>query len=304
MRGKIAGLFACLLMTAVMSACGPDLAPLPKIDGVIEKAAAGEEEALGLLVRYFSSPVEDEPVRAFKALIEAKEKSVNYLIEALDDGDTVTAESAAGALGNIKDPRAVKPLIRVLGRPDFPAYAGIWALGEIGSEEAVPYLVDYLGNDNQEIRKYATRALIKFGGRAVPAVIESLGDPNPHARRYAARVLGQSGDPRAIEPLMSGYRSLDPEVGLWALGRLGDSRAFPLIAAEMDDGDWKIRLAAVQSLGALEDKRGVPLLTAALEDPEWVVREWAARGLEHITGERWLYRDQYGKDVVPYNLYR
>ncbi len=41
-----------------------------------------------------------------------------------------------------------------------------------------------------------------------------------------------------------------------------------------------------------------------LDDDEWVVREWAARGIEDITQQRQLYRDQYGAMVVPYNLYR
>jgi HEAT repeat protein len=65
-----------------------------------------------------------------------------------------------------------------------------------------------------------------------------------------------------------------------------------------------VRLAAVQALGDLADLAAVPTLKKALADPEWIVREWAARGLESVTGERFTYRDQHGKDIVPYSLYR
>ena len=56
--------------------------------------------------------------------------------------------------------------------------------------------------------------------------------------------------------------------------------------------------------GAGADPAAVPALKRALADPEWIVREWAARGLESVTGRRFTYRDQHGKDVVPYSLYR
>ena len=68
--------------------------------------------------------------------------------------------------------------------------------------------------------------------------------------------------------------------------------------------DWKVRLTAIQALRDLGDRRAVPLLAEALDDPEWMVREWSARGLESTTGNRHTYRDQHGKDVFPYDLYR
>ncbi len=303
MRPRSLAAAACLAGWLV-AGCVPSLKPLPPVEGVVKKAGEGDDEAIGLLVRYFASPVEEEAPKAFTALIQAREKAVPHLIAAVEGGDPVLAEWAAGALGNIGDRRAVGPLVRSLDRPGQPKYVVVWALGEIGDESAIEPIVRRLGDKDREVRKYSARALIKFGPKAVPAAIAALGDPDAGVRHYAARVLGQSGDARAAGPLMESYSRLDPEVALWALGRIGAKEALPVITGAVSDPDWKIRLAAVQALAALADGRAVPVLKKALEDEEWVVREWAARALEDITVEHQLYRDQYGKMVVPYNLYR
>jgi HEAT repeat protein len=300
---RVLAVAACLASWLAQS-CAPSLKPLPPVEEVIRKAREGDNDALGSLVRYFASPMEEEASKAFTALMEAKDRAVPHLLTAVEGNDAVLAEWAAGALGNIRDRRAVAALIKSLDRPGHPKYVIVWALGEIGDEEAIGPLIRQLGDKNREIRKYSARALIKFGPKAVPAAIKALDDPGPGVRHYAARVLGQSGDARAAGPLMEHYRALDPEAALWALGRIGAREALPLITGAVSDPDWKIRLAAVQALAALADGRAMPVLKKALEDEEWVVREWAARALEDITVERQLYRDQYGKMVVPYNLYR
>jgi HEAT repeat protein len=300
-RRVLAGvaLSACLL-----AACSSPVKPLGAVDGVVSRAAAGDAEALGLLPRYFASPVEGEPLKALEALIAAGERAVPVLIEALADNDPVTAESAAGALGNIRDRRAVKPLVAALSRPGFPRYVGIWALGEIGDEEAIPVLVKSLGDASPSVRKYATRSLIKFSGRVVPVMTASLDDPNPWIRHYAVRVLGQVGERASAGPIIERYDRLNPEVALWALGRLGEPKALPILIREAGQRDWKIRLAAIQAMGALARPEGLPVLKKALEDPEWIIREWAARGIEEATTEHQLYRDATGAMVLPYNLYR
>ncbi len=292
------------VLAILLASCGWSLKPLPPVDTVVQKAAAGDDAALALLVQYFASPLEEESLKAFNALVEAKGRSVLILLEALENKDMKVAEPAAGALGNLRDKRAVQPLIKALERPGFPRYVAVWALGEIGDEAAIPVLARSLGDANPGVRKYAVKALVKFGGKAMPTVLRLLDDPNPLPRHYALRVLGQLGDRQAVGPIMEHYRNQEPEVALWALGKLGAREAFPVIAGETRNADWKIRLAAVQALGALQDGRATPILGARLDDPEWVVREWAARALEDLTQGHQLYRDQYGKLVVPYNIYR
>jgi HEAT repeat protein len=292
------------LLTLVLAACRAELGPLPEVEGVVRQASAGDARALALLPRYFSSPVEEEVLKAYRALVEAREAAVPPLLETLQGTDPVAAEYAAGALGTIGDRRAVRPLTESLSSGRFPRYVAAWALGELRSEEAIPALVKALGDPNAGVRKYAVRSLVKFGPVVVDPVLATLDSGDPATRRYALRVLGQVEDRRAVKPVLAAFPALDREVALWALGKLGDPEALPVVASQLADGDWKIRLAAVQALGTLGDRRAVPLLEKMLEDGEWVVREWAARGLEHLTTGRQLYRDQHGQMVAPYNLYR
>ena len=110
---------------------------------------------------------------------EAKRK-VPEFISALKDSDWMVRQAAAYALGEIKDPRAVKPLISAL-------------------------------NDSHwSVRQAAAEALGKIKDpRAVELLISALKDVNSDVRIAAAKVLGEIKDPRAVEPLISALKDSD-----------------------------------------------------------------------------------------------
>ena len=89
-----------------------------------------------------------------------------------------------------------------------------------------------------------------------------------------------------------------------SLGRVAKDLGVSRIAAFTAAPERDVRLTAIQALRDLGDERAIPLLEEALDDEEWMIREWAARGLESITGDRWRYRNQHGKEDYPYALYR
>jgi len=278
--------------------------PEKPLDAVIAEAEAGKPGAVEELVSRFGYPDPDEVQKAWEAAVRIGAPAENELIRALEDSNRSVSEHAAGALGANRSRKAVQGLMSALEREDFRRYVAAWALGEIGDDAAIEALVTALGDEDGETRKYATRSLVKFGPEAVPALVEALGSPSPWVRRYAVRALGEIRDPRAAVSLLGAEGKVDREVFLWALGRTGDPRGYPILAQAAADSDWKIRLAAVQALGDLADSRAVPQLTLTLEDEEWIIREWSARGLESVTGDRYTYRDQRGDNVYPYNLYR
>jgi len=294
---------ALLLPLFLATACGRVEKDRP-LDEVIAAAQAGDARAVGDLVRRFPHPDPAVSLKAWEAVIALGPAAEPALIEALAAGDRDVAEAAAGALGSVGTAAAVEPLIGALRNWPSRRYVAAWALGERGDPRAVPALVAALGDRDQEVCKYAARSLVKFGREATPALLEALQNPSERVRHYAVRALGEIRDERSIEPLLAAGGKLDREVHLWALGRLGDRRAFDRIAAAVADPDPAVRLTAIQALRDLGDERAVPLLTATLEDPEWMIREWAARGLESITGRRHRYRNQKGEQVHPYDLYR
>ena len=274
------------------------------LEEVVDAAGRGEKRALRELVNRFGHPDPALSQQAWEAAVKIGAPTVPELLRGLESGDRSVSEHAAGALGAMGAKEGVDGLIAALGRKDFRRYVAAWALGEIGDPRAIPALVLALGDQDGETRKFATRSVTKFGPQAVDALLAALADPSPLVRRYAVRALGQLQVKQAVEPLLQLEGKVDAEVLLWALGRIGDPRALPLLEKTAGEQEWRVRLAAVQALGDLADPGAVPQLRRALEDPEWIVREWAARGLESVTGERVTYRDQRGEQVVPYSLYR
>ena len=110
-------------------------------------------------------------------------------------------------------------------------------------------------------------ALVSLGPPAVPTLLAALDDPDQQTRVVAAYALGRIGDRRAFEPLMASIRGEGRPI--WnaydALGHLGDTRAVePLIEVLNTDttGAW---FWAALALARIGDERARAPLLAKLE---------------------------------------
>jgi HEAT repeat protein len=204
---------------------------------------------------------------------------VKGLIKALRyKKDRSVVAYAAQALGEIGDARATEPLIAALtdrSLKAWPLKQVAKALGEIGDVRAIEPLIAALGQVG------TTEALKKIGAPAAEPLIAALdaGDK----RDSVIHALGELGDPRAVEPLLTILEEQDllhQELRntVEALGNIGDSRAVePLIAAL---GNWEASDVAADALGKIGDARAVDPLIAALKDKRSDTRNAAARVLK------------------------
>lgn len=71
-----------------------------------------------------------------------------------------------------------------------------------------------------------------------------------------------------------------------ALGELGATQAFDILAEALTASDDLLKLAAIGSLGELGDLRAVALLIPFVDDPDWQVRHRVAIALQHLGGEQ------------------
>ncbi len=115
----------------------------------------------------------------------------------MGDSNDFVCRNATKALGKI-GPAAVPALIKALRHSDDRWLRGGAAksLGRIGTEEAMPELIEALGDPYDDVRLNAAEALGKIGPaakQAVPALIETLGDPEHNVRVNAAEALGKIG---------------------------------------------------------------------------------------------------------------
>jgi HEAT repeat protein len=128
-----------------------------------------EEDAVPLLIQLLSQDQSKEVrIKAIEALGKIggidNNSHVDTLIGILRENDTEILTAAVEALGKIKDPKAVKPLINLLDNRDI-RLAAIWALGNVGDKGAVPALTGLLNSDDKYVRHNSTQALKQIGGK-------------------------------------------------------------------------------------------------------------------------------------------
>lgn len=153
-------------------------------------------------------------------------------------------------------------------------------------EQAIPQLVQRLGDPSWRVRKVAVERLVAGPApeQAARALVLALGDgENPGRRNAAVQALVRCG-PRAVVALLAAIAGPDPDVRklvVDALAQIGDARAAAPLVEGLEDPDANVRAAVADALAALPGAgAGEALLrsaTRADEDP--LVRFAALRAL-------------------------
>src|SRR6266567_4776155 len=143
------------------------------------------------------------------------------------------AYSAVLELGQIGGPKAVELLIEALSRVDGVSRSAARELGRLGDARAIDPLVALLGQS--EVSQSVAEALVKLG--AVDALASALKNEVSAVRKGAAIALGETGDVRAVDPLIEVMQA-DPEYGVrtaaaTALGQLKSQRAIWVLVATL-----------------------------------------------------------------------
>jgi HEAT repeat protein len=133
----------------------------------------------------------------------------------------VVRSEAAKALGTIRDPFSVEPLIDTLRDKNMQVRDDvIQALQQIGTP-SVDRLIFALKDGDIHIRSSSAIILGEIrDSRAVVPLIEALRDESWVVRSEAAKALGNVQDPRAIEPLRDAMNDRDSYVRDIAAGAL------------------------------------------------------------------------------------
>lgn len=153
---------------------------------------------------------------------------------------------AARLLGQIRDPRAVEPLLKLVTESTDSQSIIIAALGAIGDVRAINPLFALLTNPDTKKQRSVIEALEQFSKTAVPEILPALKADYPIVRCQAARMLGRLGERSAVTPLI----------------------------AALHDKDLTVKNSVIQALGALKDIRAVKPLAVILQqkvvtcDPE------------------------------------
>ena len=291
-----------LLTLVQLVGCSRDSAV--NLEDLAARAKAGDLTAIVKLVELLAAPEGKVAERAYPAVVAAGAGAVPALLEQVGTPNRQQREYVIAALGTLKAAQAVAPIGRVLAdRALERRYVAAWALGEIGGADGLSSLIAALDDPNHEVRRYATRALIKINRPAVGPLVEYLQKASGEGAAGAIRALGDIADPAALDVLLAHAAGPQRAEAFLALGKLRDPRAAAVLIRGLDDADGQARMNAAMALGPLGGPRAVAALRHTLTDEVHVVREWSARSLEMITGQPVLYKNSKGEMVRPYNVY-
>ena len=158
------------------------------------------------------------------------------------------------------------------------------ALGEIGGEEVLPWLLESVENDpDEDVRQASMIALQKLDFDLLVRIM--LNHQDPEMRAAAAEALNALRDARAVNPFLQALSSDEfAPVRIEAaegLGHVGKDRAEDgLLLAATADTDASVREASVRSLGMLRTGWTARQLVSILgTDSDSNVREAAATAL-------------------------
>ncbi len=251
----------------------------------------------------------------------------------LENKHPMVVAVAAGMCGKLKINNCVPGLIGIIkryGRIDGFAdtsaeratVTAVLALGEIGDPEAIPVLLDNLGN----MSGYEIKALVKFGNKAVPQLFDKIiNGKDAKIRRAAAEAVVSITDPAAVsffkKELLNknskvrkyaiiGLLNIEPEKNLsellimWKKNgdsmieqqilyhinafRLKDKKLCPFLIKVLKTNKQAImRQKSVVALGRIGGDDAIAALKTALRDKEKLVRLYAAQALQMLTGKNY-----------------
>jgi len=236
------------------------------IKGLI-RALSYKEDILAAsytLHRTFNWSVQEH---AIKALGELKDpRAVEPLIGIFTDRHTEDSVRVmvAAALGKLRDPRAVEPLTKALfykHKPDLRNTAA-WALGQIGDPRAVGPLIKSL-DDQSDVCINAIEALGILGDpQAIRPLLRLQSNIlNDYARPIYIKALAKFKDARTLQSLIAALDYENVRIdAIKALGDINDSLSVESLVTYTYNGDEKVRLAAVDSLANLGEPKWKELI--------------------------------------------
>jgi HEAT repeat protein len=235
----------------------------------------GSPRAIDLLVAALSGDKPDAArTPARDALVSVGPRAVKPLVTFLTGSpSTDAAIGAVQALGAIGDPSASQPIVRGMQRGVVPVSAGLSALAELGSSDALPAVLELVAGQATSVRLEAIRAARELldptrpDGRAVDPLVDALSEPGLTIEERAGmlELLGRAGSPRGAATLLAHAGDKQTSVRravLAALGNLSEGSAAidAKLVAALDDDLGTVRTEAAVSLSRVGTEAAAPLL--------------------------------------------
>jgi HEAT repeat protein len=227
--------------------------------------------AAALLIERLADASDDERARLV-ATVRAV-GGIELLIRGTHRRLTWRRALAIRTLGRLGVPEAVPVLLDGLG--DHSRYvreSAVLALGRTGDRRALPVLGELLRTPGSVGGGVVYDALIAFGRDAEPVFAGGLRADAETARIAACFGVAATSEPddarRLVEPLLADPSPYVRAAAAESIGQIGGSVVPEGLARALRDDEPTVRAAAVRALGSFDSARAVQLLLNALVDPD------------------------------------
>jgi len=232
--------------------------------------------------------------RALEALAkrapEAVEKALSSTALSGPQGGALAPVVAA-----VGGPHALDRLQRLLSGDD-PAVrrSALLGFGRLGGRRASDFVALALADEDTEVQVIAAQVLGRIrdedgGSPGEGELLLALNSELSQVRQAAARALGQTGSPRAVDPLRELLLSEDIGVAMAAveaLGQLKPGELSGILSGALRHADREVVKAALRGLSESHDPAGVEPIIEALRHPAWDVRKLAAELIGELSSVR------------------
>jgi HEAT repeat protein len=234
------------------------------------------EALTGLLRDSNSLPVQFAVVRALGKI--GNYIAIEPLLKVAEDKERPLRirMMAVDALGRLGDPRVTGRIVSILRRTKALPFQKviIQTLGRLGDPAAAPPLIDRLADENADLRKLASLALVKLRPVPIALLIDALADPRPLVQKGASALLTKIGEP-AVDQLIATLKKPDALPGIKANAEFLLIKVMEALSGDpnvmikaLDAPSDRVRLLAIQSLSDIKTIKSVPRLLDIAEQ-EW-----------------------------------
>jgi HEAT repeat protein len=192
---------------------------------------------------------------------------------------------ACRMVGRMGGTDAVPRLLERLGDAD-PAVRreAIRALGELRAVETIEAIAAAIEEMDEWSNLLLVMALVRMGPASSPRIGSLLGaSRSPAMTKALLQVTGRIGVASDVALVRSLAAHADPEVRVEAVRVLGavapDPESFAVCLDAMDDAEWPVRALAAWAIGRVGDARALARLERAMGDPAYWVRHHVAEAM-------------------------
>ena len=162
-------------------------------------------------------------------------------------------------------------------------------LSSIDSAKSCRTLINFIENEDQSVVRAAINALGKTGDTGIGALLLDKLEDRDFSERLKADIilaLGELNYGKATEALISIANNRDEErirrmYACTALGKIGDSKAVPILRSLFSEKDSLIKMYAASALSSFDMNEVQDLLIQGLKDSNVKVRIASAKALAH-----------------------